>query len=363
MANEMNLLSGTEIIPEKEALNRIRGRETYPLYTTSENALSWIAENLGFSDLPGKVDLFKDKYKFRQLTQPLAPDFFFESVNFSELCSLNPAGLPFPLIIKPATGFMSEGVYKVFNEDEWIRACDQITDELGKQEDLYPKEVVDKSSFILESCMAGDEYALDVYFDSTGGGVILNILQHRFRSDEDVGDRIYTTSKGIMEKYLKPFTEFTDRIGQLADLKNFPAHIELRISGQGELIPIEVNPLRFGGWCTTADLAFMAYGFNPYLYYYSQEKPDWPVILQGKEEKLYSIIILDNSTGLSADEIQSFDYKKLLSDFENPLELREFDYQEYPLFGFIFAETSRGNEGELDRILASDLKEYIILTG
>jgi hypothetical protein len=360
MAEEMGLLPGTEIIPEKDALQIIRDKEGSPLYTTSENALSWIIENLGFSGLPAKVELFKDKMKFRQLTESVAPELFYKSVGYNELCNINPSDLVLPLIIKPATGFMSEGVYKVFEEDEWTRACEKIIEEISQKIDLYPKEVVDTSSFILESCIQGEEFALDVYYDAAGEGVILNILKHRFRSEEDVGDRIYSTSKMVVEEYLEPFTKFAEKIGRLADLKNFPAHVELRKTDQGELIPIEVNPLRFGGWCTTADLAFHAYGYNPYLYYYSQLKPDWPGILHGMDNNQYSIIILDNSTGAPAEKIISFNYDKLLSDFENPLELREFDFREYPLFGFLFTETSEGNEGELDRILASDLREYII---
>jgi hypothetical protein len=49
--------------------------------------------------------------------------------------------------------------------------------------------------------------------------------------------------------------------------------------------------MRFGGWCTTADTTAMAYGFNPYLYYYLQEKPDWDKILPGNEGKLFSLIV------------------------------------------------------------------------
>ena len=42
-------------------------------------------------------------------------------------------------------------------------------------------------------------------------------------------------------------------LAKLAGLKNFPLHTEVRVNEKGEIIPIEVNPMRFGGWCTTAD--------------------------------------------------------------------------------------------------------------
>ena len=117
--------------------------------------------------------------------------------------------------------------------------------------------------------------------------------------------------------------------------------------------------MRFGGWYTTADLSFLAYGLNPYLYYYSQKKPDWPKILKGKEGKLFSIIVLDNSTGIDTGEITSFNYEKLLSQFEKPMELRKVDHKTYPLFGFLFTETRQDNYIELKNILHSDLTEYV----
>ncbi|MBW1644070.1 MAG: ATP-grasp domain-containing protein, partial [Deltaproteobacteria bacterium] len=118
-----------------------------------------------------------------------------------------------------------------------------------------------------------------------------------------------------------------------------PVHIELRRDNDGTLLPIEVNPMRFGGWCTTADISFLAYGFNPYLYYYSQKKPNWPDVLKGKEGKLFCIIVLDNSTSIDVDKIASFNYEKLLSKFEKPIELRRIDFQKYPVFGFLFTQT------------------------
>jgi hypothetical protein len=192
-----------------------------------------------------------------------------------------------------------------------------------------------------------------------GEPVVLNILKHVFSSDTDVSDRVYMTSKKIIEANLKEFTAFAGEIGRLAGVKNFPVHIELRRNVHGTLLPIEINPMRFGGWCTTPDIAFMAYGFNPYLCYYTQKKPDWSEALKGKEDKLFSIVVLDNSTGMGVDEIVSFDYDLLLSKFEKPMELRKIDFQKYPVFGFLFTETREDNFVELKNILDSDLTEFI----
>ena len=153
----------------------------------------------------------------------------------------------------------------------------------------------------------------------------------------------YITSKEIIETNLEEFTDFAEKIGGLAGVTNFPVHIELRRDKEGVLLPIEVNPMRFGGWCTTPDMSFLAYGFNPYVYYYSQKKPNWPELLKGKEGKLFSIIILDNSTGIDVHDIASFNYEKLVANFEKPIELRKIDYKKHHVFGFLFVETREDN--------------------
>ena len=359
ISRQLGLFEGTLTIPESEVIEVVTAGGITPLYTTSENALGWIINHLGYCDLVEKISLFKNKTAFRQLTRTLVPDFFFQEICLGNLKNIPKPDVEYPLIIKPATGFMSEGVYKVMNPGEWDQVVQEILTSNEGAHELYPKEVVDASALIVEACIQGDEFALDVFYNSAGDAVILNILEHSFASSDDVGDRVYTTSKEIIEANLEEFTLFANQIGELAGVRVFPAHIELRRTPSGKLIPIEINPLRFGGWCTTGDLTYHAYGFNPYLYYYRQQEPDWSELLKDKAGKLYSVIILDNSAGVDPDGIQSFDYEKLLKDFNNPLELRRFDFREYPVFGFLFTETRVENQEELERILVSDLTEYI----
>ena len=360
-AKELDLYQGTPLLSEERAIEVAKEMGTLSVYTTSENSIGWIAENLPFSDLPAKIELFKDKLKFRQLTQSIFPDFYFQGICLDALKSVQFDQLPLPFIIKPTVGFMSMGVYKVATAEEWDDAIAAITTEIEQVKNLYPESVLDTSSFIIEQCINGEEFALDVYYDSAGEAVVLGILKHVFSSDADVSDRVYVSSKDIIEGNLDEFTEFAFKIGRLAGVKNFPVHIELRRDSDGTLLPIEVNPMRFGGWCTTADITFLAYGFNPYLYYYNQKKPDWPQLLRGKEGLLYSVVVLDNSTGFEIDAIAAFDYDKLLAKFNKPLELRRIDFQQYPVFGFLFTETAEKNFEELKNILDSDLREFITL--
>ena len=348
-------------ITEEEAKISLKKNPETPIYTNSENTINWIQNNAVSSKLPGQIEVFKNKIKFRKLIKDAFPDYFFKGARFEDLRKLNVEELKFPFIIKPAVGFFSIAVHKVDNPAEWLQVLDKIdaVNEISK--DLYPKEVLNVTDFIIEEYIAGEEYAIDCYFDYEGKPVVLNILHHIFSSAKDVSDRVYSTSKEIMEKYKNEIQDFLELIGEKANLKNFPAHVELRIDGEGRINPIEVNPLRFGGFCTTGDLSWYAYGINSYKYFFESKKPDWDEIFKTRKEKRYSLIVLDNNSGFEESEIESFDYEKLLKDFEKPLELRKIQLNEYPVFGFLFTETNYGNEKELIQILGSDLKKYIRL--
>jgi len=361
IAEKLGLYSGTNIISEEVAVEMAHASDDLRIYTTSENAIGWISKYLAFSDLPEKIALFKDKVKFRELTQSLFPDFYFKEVRVEDLKKIQVKDIPLPFIIKPAVGFFSMGVRKVTRHADWFSTVDSILAEMDKNKSAYPEAVLNTSSFIIEQCIEGDEYAFDAYFNASGEPVVLSILKHTFASETDVSDRVYTTSKEIIEENLADFTDFAGKIGNLAQLRNFPVHIEVRREN-GVLLPIEVNPMRFGGWCTTADISHLAYGFNPYLCYFLQEKPNWAEALKGKDGKLFSLVVLDNSTGTHVNDISAFDFEKLLSNFEKPMELRKIDYKEHSVFGFLFTETRADNFIELKRILDSNLSEYISVT-
>jgi hypothetical protein len=359
IVTELASARNLQLVPEAEAVANYNGGDTLMLYTNSENSISWIENNLQHSRLPATIKLFKNKILFRDLTKDMYPGYFYKGVTIDLIDKLDVSGYTFPFIIKPAVGFFSLGVYKVEHLEEWPETVNTIKKEIELISDLYPPEVLHTGEFIIEECIYGDEFAIDCYFNKDGKPVVLNIMKHIFSSGKDVNDRVYITSKEIIESYLHSIMEFLSEIGKRASLRNFPAHVEVRIHENGTVAPIEVNPLRFGGWCSTPDLAWYAFGINLYEYLFQQKQPDWNIILTGKENLVFSNIVLNNSTGTEGKNIRSFDYDKLLSDFEKPLELRKADFTKFPIFGFLFCETRLENMQELQRILMSDLKEYV----
>ncbi|PHS51348.1 MAG: ATP-grasp domain-containing protein [Lutibacter sp.] len=348
-------------ISEEEAIKFVKKNPDSPIYSNSENSISWVEKNLNDTKIPHQIQVFKNKIKFRELLQDIYPNYFFKAVKFENLNSVSMQDLNFPFIIKPSIGFFSLGVHKVDEPSEWPTILANIQKEITEIKGFYPLEVLDTNYFIIEECIEGEEFAIDCYFNKNGEPIVLNIMHHVFSTNKDVSDRIYNTSKNIFEKNIEGIEKFLQILGKKACLQNFPMHVEVRIDTNGTVTPIEVNPLRFGGWCTTGDLTGYAYGINSYEYFLKGKKPNWDNILKIKSDKIYSIILLDNRSGIKASDIDSFNYEQVLKDFENPLSLRKVNFNEYPIFGILFTETTIGNEKELTKILTSNLQQYINL--
>ena len=344
-------------ISEKDAKHKFLNSPNPIIYTNSENSLPWIFKNLKTTKLPKQIKFFKDKFAFRELTRELFPDFLFKKIKIDEIQTLNINEVKLPFVIKPSLGFFSIGVHIVHTESDWEAAKKELNYDSLKS--IYPKEVMDASTFIIEEYIEGEEFAVDAYFNADGEVVILNILHHKFSSSSDVSDRVYSTSQSIIRTYKKSIETFLKPIGKKAALKNFPLHLEIRIDKNGAIKPIEINPQRFGGWCTTGDLSFYAFGFNSYQYFFLNKKPNWDVIFENKKDDIYSIILLNNNSDIKSSEISSFDFDILEQDLENILVLRKLDFKKYPAFGILFTKTSEGNEKELEGILNSDLNKYI----
>jgi hypothetical protein len=345
-------------VAEDEAIARLSSESAPQLYSNSENALGWIGQHLADSELAYQISVLKDKVKFRQLLQDLFPDFYFRELPLVEVQEVAAAELTFPLVIKPSVGFFSIGVHVLHREADWLVFKDQLDPQ--KLQRMFPTTVLDTRTFILEALIPGEEFAIDYYYDEHGKVVLLNVLHHVFSSGTDTSDRVYTTSQDIVAQHRQRIEDFLSVVGDRLNLKNFPAHAEIRIDGAGRIMPIEINPLRFGGWCTTADLLGVTLDFNIYACFARRQQPDWEQVFAGKAQQLFSIVVLDNRSGLAPDQIAGFDYDKLAQDFENPILIREFDIQQYPVFGFVFAETSPARANELQRILVSDLRRYIL---
>ncbi len=359
---ELKLNPGLNFCDENSAINMLKnGREKF-IYCNSENAIDWISKNLTFTDIPRQISLCKDKVQFRKLISKIYPDFYFEEIPLDKIETIDASKLKFPLVLKPKIGFLSFGVYPVYDKNGWEKTLSVLKDDIKKYEEIFPKSVVNTSSFIIEEMIEGDEFAVDVYFNDDNEPVILNIYKHPFSGADDVSDRIYFTSKKIIENYLDKFQTQLSKIGNVLKLKNFPCHIELRADkNTGEIIPIEINPMRFAGWCL-CDLAHYAFNINPYVYYFEQKKPVWKNILSNMDDGLYCFTIGDIPQNIKNNDIQNVDYEayshSLTAQNGKLFELRKIDYKNFPIFALAFIKLQ--DESAVFNILKADFSRYIL---
>ncbi|MDZ4168265.1 MAG: ATP-grasp domain-containing protein [Coriobacteriia bacterium] len=330
------------------------------IYANSENAIGWIAEHLGGTDLPRRIRLFKDKVAFRELVADMYPEYRFTGVPFAELRSFDPSVVRAPFVIKPAVGFFSVGVHVVGSYDEWPGVLTRVEREVAAQRQMYPEQVLDLDRFVIEEVIDGEEFAVDAYFDSAGKPVLVNVLAHRFASADDVSDRVYYTSVEVIERLGAPAMEFLTEVGKRADLRDFPVHAELRIDAAGSVAPIEINPMRFGGWCAT-DLAHFAYGVNPYRCYLEGTCPDWDAIARERGGRVTAMIVADLPASVDRARIAAVDLEGFTSRFSHVLEVRPTDVRRYGVFAFTFVDVRTGDTSELDEVLGEDLSRYVTM--
>ncbi len=332
--------------------------ENSRLYTLSENSIEWVKKSIDDKNLVNAINIMKNKYKFRKKISSLYPNFYFKTVLADELESLVLDNALFPLILKPAIGFFSAGVYFLNSMQDLKDAIKDIKQSFNKWQEIYPTSVIGEKEFILEQYIFGDEYAIDAYFDNNGKAVVLNIMQHEFTNEADVSDRLYYTSKEIIQNYVEKFEAYLNKINQILNIKNFPFHVEIRVNEKEDIFPIEFNPLRFAGWSTT-DITYFAFGFFTYDYYFNNIKPNWEELLKNKDNIKFALILLDKPSSYNYKD--DFDFELLKKSFTKVLCTRELEYKkkENP-FGFLFTQTAYNNLNELENISKSNFSEYII---
>ena len=345
--HNLNLLNDNEFVAKYQQAGK--------LYAVSENALVWLYPHLAGSELIEKVKIVKDKAEFRKICAKIFPDFYYKEVEMNELRSLNPDELPLPLVIKPAVGFLSVGVYIVRSKEEWNAALDDIDKNFAKQCAVFPDTVVKSGKFVLEDFIQGEEYAVDAYYDKDGKPNIINIFHHIFKSETDVSDRLYCMSKEIFESNYGPFNQFLIDLNGVLNLRNFPMHVEFRVDkNSGKAIPIEVNPLRFAGMCLN-DLTRHTCGLLPVQAFFEGTHPDYATMWNGIEDDVFSFVVLDKPY----ETTKALDFEKIKKHFHGVVETRDIMNPAMSVWGFLFMKTDKAHRNELQEILNSDLTEFI----
>lgn len=329
-------------------------KKTGKLYTVSENALGWIYDHIQDKRFLDGISIVKDKSAFRKICRDIYPDFFFKEVNINEMAQLNTDSIVFPCVIKPSVGFLSKGVFVVHNPEEYRKAVETLQQDFAKAGADFPEFVVGKSRFLIEEYIHGEEYAVDAYYDENENPVILNIFHHKFMDESDTSDRLYMTSKVLFDQYEEPFTRFLTNLNNTLHLRNFPMHIEFRYDGK-KAVPIEINPLRFTGFCLNELQVFIS-GQHPMLSFLKGRRVTKDEMWKGREDFTYAFTVLDLPKG---DEDKAFDDEKFSADFPGVIDVRLVPDKTSGVAATVFLKVETANVQAFDRIMSLDMHEYM----
>ena len=326
------------------------------IYSNSENAISWIVKNLPDSNLTKYIKTKKNKVLFRETLKDLYPDFYFTSLEYLDINYVEKEEYQFPLVLKPSVGYLNFGVRVIKEPDKWEPNIKRLHKEIATNKSKYDESVVNTTVILIEELISGDDFSIDAYYDQNGTPVILNIFKRLYKEDNLVSEKLYITSKSIVEKYLTKITDFLKEIGNRLDIKNFPLNLEIRFNEAGNMIPLEVNPLRFANWCVS-DIAKYAWGFNIYNYLETQKHPDWNNILQNAGQQTYYAALVDIPKGFPKSSVRDFNFNGYLANFSNVYEVRRVNFKANPLFGVVLGSTN--NNQELNMIINMEQGTFI----
>lgn len=303
------------ILKDAEAASSIQDNNAVVIMNW-EASLSFILENLPQQRL-NQVNAFKNKATFRQLVKDLYPNLF-----YIELTRENLRDFKFPdkvetVVLKPSLGTASIGIRTVHGQQEWTKAVDSVLEDIDIAKEHMNPAMLNDSSFLVEEFVDGEEFACDGFWDKNGKTVITGIYQHPFASSLDVSDTVYYTSKQVIAKTIEPTMQVLEHIGTKLGMRRFPFHFEFRFSN-GNLFPIELNPLRFGQ-AALPDITEYAFGFNPYDLFFADEAPDWDSLLINPSNSQVYAFVLASIPAKYEPEKYSFDEESFCQSFGNKI--------------------------------------------
>ena len=332
-------------------------KQEFPLIlSNSENAISWVVENLPKSNLTQYIKTFKDKILFRETFKDMYPDFNFTSLEYLDINYVEKEGYTYPLALKPSVGYLNFGVRLINEVEEWEPNVKRLHKEIATNKSKYNENVVNSTIIMIEEVIKGTDFSVDAYYDRNGEPMIFNIFKRLYREDDQINEKLYVTNATIIMEHLQEFTSLLEEIGKKLKIKNFPLNLELRINEAGKIVPLEVNPLRFANWCIS-DIAQYAWGFNIYEYFESQKHPDWSTILQNAKPLTYYASLVDIPKGFPKSSVRDFNFNGYLDNFSNVFEVRRVNFKANPLFGVVFGSTS--DDDEIEMILSKEQGAFI----
>ncbi len=322
-----------KIFDEKQLkILNITFNENDKLYVASESALDIVLKKSKNSQKKKVTEILKNKIKFRKAIEQFHPNFYFSEISLTDLHNLK-IGKGKKYIIKPSKGFFGTAVRTVDSNSNLKKLQNELAMEIKKNAEFFSEAVLSKSSFIVEEFAEGDEYAVDMFYDSNFEPVIMNIYRHPFHENEKYFHSIYYTGEEFFQEIKDRLESLFRQYQKVLKVKNYPIHCEFKINGN-VINPIEFNPLRYGGF-GLADLTFHAFGFNPFDYYFHDQYPNWNNIWNNSDHKFFAWVLGYNGHDLDVNQFDP-DHKKFKEFIERHFEYVELDHKSNPAFAIAY---------------------------
>lgn len=322
-----------------------------PIYCSSEEAVSTAFAKIKSRKLKEIITILKDKFKTRELIRSMYKNLYFNTCSVSRLQHIK---LPHhgTYVVKPRRGFFNIGVRIISSTSNLSLVQKDIYSEL-QNNTLYSDGVLSRTELIVEEYIPGEEIAVDMFFDGTGKPRIINIYHHPIPSNNAYLNVLYYTSFELFNTLHDKLIYFFKQLSTSIKPVHCAVHAEFKLH-KGTLVPIELNPMRFGGF-GLCDLTYFSFGVNPYKLFLDEIPFDWRSFWKTRERNYYGWVLGYNGTEVDVTKKKP-DHKKYKSEFSKILKYRKIDNLTYPVFSIAYIEEKK--KSKLDSIVTFNFNSY-----
>lgn len=344
--NNYKIMTGLEL-----SQSSIYFQPSSKIYLTDESSISIVLSRMKDYKKAETINNIKDKFICRELTKNLYPNLFFKTVNVNQLHLLKIKKNE-KLVIKPRKGFFGAGVKIVDSLTDLYKIEAEIKNEVIQNSKTFSPDVFSADEMIIEEYIDGEEYTVDMYYNSKGVPIIVNLDHHPLSANPEYFHLLYYTSEEIFRENYEEIINIFSLLNKTLNLTDIAIHAEFK-KNNGNLVPIEFNILRYGGF-GLADLPYHALGSNSIKHFFDGTAPKWKEIWS-KYPNNYGWVLCYVPKEIDTEKLKP-DLTKLTSKLGNILKFYNVDYKNNPVMGIAYVECR--SKKELEKLLKIEFKEF-----
>lgn len=329
--------------------NDLRFSDKQKICITSEASIDILLRRIDDDNRVNAIKRLKDKYLFREIIREIYPNYKFQLVKAEEIKNLT---ITEKSVIKPVKGFFGTAVRVIEPHTDFEKLSIELQNELEKNGAIFSDSVLSREEFIIEEFIKGEEFAVDMFYNANGDPCITNIYYHPIPNNLAYLHMIYYSSKAVFDKIYDKAKYFFTELNKILKVKNLAIHGEFKLNDI-QVIPIELNAMRFGGM-GLGSMLFHTIGENPYEYFIKDVEPNWKAIWEGREKDNYVFFLAYNALNKSVKDHKP-NVAKLKQRFGKIFLEKLFNYQKEVAFGIYFLQETDEN---ISNLLAIEFDDF-----